>query len=218
MTRIDHENLPDQSKSHLLLPFLDPAPYQAAAKARKTGAPPRLLTVAMLRPDVKLQSYRVLSDALKQLEEGSWQLLIVGDGEARDEVRRLFAWADDVAFTGALETEDLPKIYAQADLFVWPAVREGFGMAILEAQASGLPVVAGRALGVPDIVEEGVTGLLAEPEDAKAHAANLKRLIEDAGLRAKMGAAASEKAAAQHSLKGAAETMDAVLRKLRPEP
>jgi len=65
-----------------------------------------------------------------------------------------------VVFTGALGSEPLRTLMAHADLFVWPGVREPIGMAMLEAQAAGLPVVTGRGPGIAAIVRDGCTGRL----------------------------------------------------------
>ena len=77
---------------------------------------------------------------------------------------------DRLRFLGALPPDRLAACYAAADLMVWPAINEAYGMALLEAQAAGLPVVAGRTGGVPDIVRDGVTGLLTPIGDETAFA------------------------------------------------
>ena len=74
-------------------------------------------------------------------------------------------------FAGAVPHAELPAIYASADLYLWPAINEAYGMAFLEAQAAGLPVVAGRTGGVPAVVADGVTGVLTPIGDAAAFAA-----------------------------------------------
>ena len=79
---------------------------------------------------------------------------------------------------------------AAGDLYIWPAVGEAYGMALLEAQAAGLPVVAGRMGGVVDVVEDGRTGLLADIDDPAALAARVAELIADHDRRRRLGAAA----------------------------
>jgi glycosyltransferase involved in cell wall biosynthesis len=142
-----------------LAPFLDASLYAVAAP-RQNG-PLRMLTAAMMRNDQKRDSYLVLAEALAALS-GDWTLEIVGGGPAEAEIRSAFArFGTRVALSGILDPDALRARYAGADLFIWPAVKEAWGMAILEAQASGLPVVAGRSGGIPDIVKDGETGVLA---------------------------------------------------------
>ena len=141
-----------------------------------------------------------------------WQLLIVGDGEARADVERAFkpVWGG-VFRLGALPREKLPEIAATCDLCVWPAVNEAFGMALLEAQACGLPVVAGAWGGVPAIIVDGKTGWLSTPGDATAFSADVDFAL-DADLFA-AGQAARENALARHDIKGAAQTLIKTVRK-----
>jgi glycosyltransferase involved in cell wall biosynthesis len=98
-----------------------------------------------------------------------------------------------------------------ADLFVWPAINEAFGMAILEAQASGLPVVAGRSGGVADVVADGLTGLLAPPGDAAAFAAAVRTLLLDPARHAAMAAAARDKIRRDHDLPAAAHRLAEII-------
>ena len=144
-----------------LAPFIDTGPVEAeadhgaahhASLATRLGLEreaPVLLAVAMMRDGDKLASYRVLAAALARLTDEPWTLVVAGDGPARRDVEAEFAGfaGGRVHFIGAVEAGGLPALYAAADIYVWPAVREAFGIAILEAQAAGLPVVAGDAGG-----------------------------------------------------------------------
>ncbi len=195
-----------------LKPFLDPAPYgKARDRARGGGTPCRLLAVAMMREGDKLASYRALAAALARLGARHWRLTLVGDGPARSAVEAAFGGFADgrVGFAGEQPEARLAAFYADADLYVWPAVNEAYGMALLEAQASGLAVVAGRVRGVPGIVRHGETGLLV-PEGAD-FAEALGRLIDDAQLRAQLGATAATTVAAHHGLDAAATTLNRAL-------
>jgi glycosyltransferase involved in cell wall biosynthesis len=115
---------------------------------------------------------------------------------------------------GALPPERIPAMIAAADLLVWPALREAWGMALLEAEAAGLPVVAGRVGGVPSIVVDGETGLLAPDGDAAGLADAVAVLLDDPDRRRALGAAARRHVAAHHALPAAARTLDAILRGL----
>lgn len=204
------------SLDRLLLfpPFLDAAPF--ATTPRSSAGTPTLLAVAMMRADVKRESYRLLAAALALLLDLPWRIEIVGDGEARGEIAAMFAsFGDRVRMHGAVPLAGLPPIYASADLYVWPALNEAYGMAVLEAQAAGLPVVAGREGGVPDVVVDGSTGLLAEPRSATAFATAVRSLLHDPARRRAMGAAAREYVLAHHDLPAARSRLATGLASLR---
>jgi glycosyltransferase involved in cell wall biosynthesis len=193
-----------------LPPFLDAAAYPAR-EPRQAGAP-RLIAVAMMRPGDKLASYRVLGTALVQLLDLPWSLDIVGDGPARAEVERaLMPLGARVTYRGALGETAVAGALAQADIFVWPAINEAFGMALLEAQANGLPVVAGASGGIGDIVVPGRTGMLMPPGDADAFAAAARRLILDPPVCRAMGLAAQQKVRHEHDLPVAAARLAALI-------
>jgi glycosyltransferase involved in cell wall biosynthesis len=199
-----------------LPPFIDAAPF-AAHPPRPVNEPPLLLSVGMMRTRDKLESYRVLAKALATLKHKSWRALLVGDGPARAEVEALMAPVnegdrDRVRFAGTLPHAELPAIYAAADLYLWPAINEAYGMAFLEAQAAGLPVVAGRTGGVPAVVADGATGLLTPPGDAAAFAAAVARLLDEPGLRARLASNARARIASHHDECTAASALAAALR------
>ncbi len=210
-----------------LKPFLEAGRYLAAQPARAALAArhgldiakPWLLSVAMMRPGAKLASYRVLAAACRQLLDLDWQLLLAGDGPARGETAALFAALPPgrVRLLGAVSEESLPALYASSDLYLWPAIHEAFGMAFLEAQAAGLPVVAGRERGVPEVVREGESGLLAPPGDAAGFAAAARALLGDAARRRAMAARARAIAGAEHDIGAASRRLDALLRELMAE-
>jgi glycosyltransferase involved in cell wall biosynthesis len=144
-----------------------------------------------MRPGDKFASYRVLGQALAQLLEKDWQLVVVGDGEAQAEVKAaLKPLGRRVHYLGEQKPEDLPALYAACDLYVWPAINEAWGMTLLEAQAAGLPVIAGKTGGVPNVVDEGRTGLLPPIGDAGAFATAVARMLDDGEKRKAMGDAA----------------------------
>jgi glycosyltransferase involved in cell wall biosynthesis len=215
--------LPSEDRLVLLKPFLETAPFRAPERPASREAmarrydlrkdEPWLLTVAMMRNDQKLLSYRCLAAAMKDLADIRWHLLIAGVGTAEAEVRALFApLGDPVRWLGVLDRETLRRAYRAADLYVWPAVKEAYGMAFVEAQAAGLPVVAGRSPGVAGIVADGETGRLVEQGDAAGFAAAVRRLLADARERRRMAAAAMDRAAREHDIATAARLLDAHLR------
>ncbi len=193
---LERELKPNQALVDLP-PFLDEAEWGGDMRLRcdsppKEAQPPRLLTVAMMRQGDKLASFRILAEALDRLREQAWTLTIVGDGHARAEVEALFApFGRRVAFLGQVDDRArLRACYRAADLFLWPAVNEAYGMVLLEAQALGCPVVAGAYGGVASVVEDGRTGLLTPPGDAAAFAAAVGVLLDDPERRTAMSDAA----------------------------
>ena len=124
--------------------------------------------------------------------DGALLATITADAEAKG-LRHL------VHFAG--EVRDIERYYRAADCFVMPSIREAFGMALVEAMSSALPVVATRIDGVTDrIVRDGVTGDLTPPKDAAAIAAALNRSLTDPARAAAMGAAARLDVEARYGL------------------
>jgi glycosyltransferase involved in cell wall biosynthesis len=120
-----------------------------------------------------------------------------------------------VRFAGIVPHAELPATYASADLYLWPAINEAYGMAFLEAQAAGLPVVAGRTGGVPAVVADGITGVLTPIGDAAAFAGATAALLDDPRARAQLGKAARARVNARHDERAAAQALAAALRTLR---
>lgn len=222
----DAAGLPRGLRQILLPPFLESADYSGLPRdrdglAQELGLPaeePWLLAVGMFREGDKLASYRLLGKALAKLLDRPWRLLVVGDGAARAAVEAalLPLGKERLAFLGALGSDDLKRCYAACDLLVWPALREAYGMALLEAQAAGLPVVAGREGGVPAVVRDGESGLLCDPGDADAFAQAVAQLLADPARREAMGRAAQRRIAESQDIEAAAAKLDALLKEVRP--
>ncbi len=193
-----------------------------AEVARRFGVPlddPWLLCVAMMRGGRKLASFEVLAEALARPGPAAarWHLLVAGDGPARREVetalgRRLPPGR--VTFTGRVEGGALAALCASSDLFVWPAVGEPLGMAMLEAQGHGLPVVSARTRGVPDLVRDGETGRLVPEGDAAAFAEAVESLLRAPERRRRMGLAARARVAREHRFEAASERIGALVETL----
>jgi glycosyltransferase involved in cell wall biosynthesis len=223
MTAHDRASLEAARPPHQRLidlpPFLDAGEWPEPSAARHEDGP-RLLTVAMMRHGDKLASYRILAAALAELRHLPWTLDIVGDGEGRAEVEGLFEpLAGRVRLHGQVETRaGLKAFYEGADLFVWPAVNEAYGMVLLEAQMFGCPVVAGAYGGVPSVVKDAETGLLTLPGDAAAFAGAIHALLEDSERRKRLGAEARRFIAGERGLDGAALRLRHALAPLMPHP
>jgi glycosyltransferase involved in cell wall biosynthesis len=209
-------------------PFLAARPYRSALRKRDLHAAalrtqckaakrtPLLLCVAMMRPGDKLSSYRVLGEAMAKLLDRDWRLLVAGDGEAHADVKAaLKKLGRRVHYLGEQKPEDLPALYAGCDLYVWPAINEAWGMTLLEAQAAGLPVVAGRTGGVPNVVDEGRTGLLPAVGDAAAFAAAVATLLDDPVRRQQMGQAAMAWVEHRHDMTAVRDLVSGALEEAR---
>jgi glycosyltransferase involved in cell wall biosynthesis len=194
-------------------PFVDAADWPDLPRPPERPAGPlRLLAVAMMRPGDKVASYAILAEAFGAVP-ANVTLDIAGDGPARADVAALFApFGARVRFHGLVnDRAALARLYAGADLLVWPAVNEAFGMVFLEAALQGCPALAGAAGGVPGVVRHGETGILVPERAAAAFAHALATLCEDPARLSPMGAAARRFARQERSLEGAAARLRAVL-------
>ncbi|MDH3714129.1 MAG: glycosyltransferase family 4 protein [Gammaproteobacteria bacterium] len=196
---------------HLMQPFCEPPALTDEARAGQNPVP-RLIAVAMMRDGDKFESYRQLAAALSRVADIPWQLTVVGDGEKRTAVKRLFTRHEPrVSYLGCVQPSVARQTLATSDLCVWPAHNEALGMALLEAQMCGVPVIAGHSPGVASIVEHGVTGLLTEPGDVVALADALRELLGNPERRLTMARSARKRSHARHSLNAAAHRLHAIL-------
>ncbi|GAK71271.1 putative glycosyltransferase [Agrobacterium rubi TR3 = NBRC 13261] len=197
-----------------LPPFIDTATF---AKITPASTRYRLATVAMMRPGDKVSSYRALAEALKLVpKELPWTLEIIGDGPERKTVEGLFDAfdSDRIIWHGEQQAGTIAEILSQASLYVWPGHGEAYGLAYLEAQAAGLPVIAERIAGVPEVIKNGETGILTEPGNIKAYAYALVRLMRNDDLRQTMAQKARHFATAERSIEHAATTLNDILENL----
>ncbi|QWW70628.1 glycosyltransferase family 4 protein [Rhizobium sp. WYJ-E13] len=191
-------------------PFIDTALFEAITPAPD---PQRLMTVAMMRAGDKMESYKMLATALSMIAERPWTLGIIGDGPLRAEVEALFAGfaPGRIDWLGQREPDEIAVLLAKGSIYVWPGCGEAYGLAYLEAQAAGLPVVAQKTAGVPAVVEADMTGLLTPDGDMKAYARAVAGLLDDRGLRDAMASAARRFVIDERSLAGAAKELDLIL-------
>jgi glycosyltransferase involved in cell wall biosynthesis len=147
------------------------------------------------------------------------RLTIAGDGPERgalESMARELQLGASVEFLGALPTPDVHRLYARAAIFVMPAVtdwkgeQEGFGLVVVEAMRAGMPVVASRSGGIPDIVRDSETGFLVPERDTTALADRLQLLLGDAALARRLGAAAAADARGRFGAERIADTFDRV--------
>lgn len=180
----------------------DPAHFRPgvdpAAVRRKYGLDggPWILTVARLEWHKGIDTVIKALPAIRAAHPAT-RYAVAGVGDRRPHFERLVAalgLGDAVRFLGGVPDAELPAVYNAADLYVGASRRhelmaEGFGISLVEASACGRAVVGGRSGGVPDAVRDGETGILVDPDDPGAVAAGVNRLLGDAGLRSRMGAA-----------------------------
>ncbi len=134
---------------------------------------------------------RAFAEVLKRLPEPRPGLFIGGDGPQRNALEALAAQlitADNVIFGGAIPFAELPDHHRSIDVFANLSWSESFGVSVLEAAACGRPVVATNVGGLPEVVQDGRTGLLVRPGDVAATTDVLERLLRDAQLRQRLGA------------------------------
>jgi glycosyltransferase involved in cell wall biosynthesis len=137
--------------------------------------------------DVLLNAFKIAS------RQRDLRLVIVGGGPLEIKYRALshqLGVDSRVTFAGAVDGELLPKYYAACDLAVLPSTNssEGFGLVLLEAMATGKPVIGSRIGGVPDVIRDGEDGLLVEPNDTKGLARAIALLEQNDEMRMRMGA------------------------------
>jgi glycosyltransferase involved in cell wall biosynthesis len=159
---------------------------------RRHGGPLRILCVSRL---VLGKGITLLFEAMATLAAAGVEseLTLVGDGPERARLEgRAAELGVRVRFTGAVGQDEIRQHYAQADVFCLPSFAEGVPVVLMEAMASGLPVVATRITGVPELVDDGTSGLLVRPARADELVSALRDLARDPNRREAMGAAARD--------------------------
>ena len=176
----------------------------ADARAAPNGRPEplRVLTVGRIEPE---KGHQVLLEALARLKRRNvpvrWTL--VGDGSLRESVWRRAVELDlgsEVVLLGRVGQDRIRSCYLDAHVFCLPSLGEGVPVVLMEAMASGLPVVASEIMGIPELVEAGVSGLLVPPGRADALADAIEILAADPALCRRMGRAGRQRVEADYDI------------------
>jgi glycosyltransferase involved in cell wall biosynthesis len=155
------------------------------------GGPPTVLNVARMTYPVKGHDDLLRAVALVRREAPALRVFLVGDGPREAELRRLsteLGLDDVVRFLG--RRDDVPALLARADIVCHPSRMEGLPNAVMEAMAAARPIVATAVGGTPELIQDGVHGLLAPPESPEALARGILTLLADPARGARMGRAA----------------------------
>ena len=136
----------------------------------------------------KNKNHQVIIRAIAKLRNEKIKYVLCGQGPLETELRELAKELDvenQVKFLGF--RKDVPDLMKVADLFAFPSYREGLSLSLMEAMASGLPVVCSEIRGNTDLIEDGKGGYLVEPSDVEGFAKYIKELIEDSRLKSELG-------------------------------
>jgi glycosyltransferase involved in cell wall biosynthesis len=181
-------------RAHLIPPGVDTATFRPPASPDRR--PRRVLYVGRVERTSRWKGLPVLVESLVRLRElaPGVTLDVVGDGDDVPELRRQatrLGVAECITWHGAIPHGELPRYYQRAAVAVLPSTTdsESFGMTLVEAMASGCPVVGSRVGGIPYVVRDGVDGVLVRPADPTALADALGDLLNDPAKAAQMGAA-----------------------------
>ncbi len=176
-----------REKIRLVHSGIDPARFQRPQGARATPGLAVIGTAAVLE---ERKGHRFLLEAAALLKQQGRRLKyrFAGEGGQRQRLQQIvleLGLQEEVDFAGFVS--DIPSFLSAIDIFVLPSLYEGLGVAVLEAMAAGKPVVVSRVGGLPDLVDDAVTGLLVPPKDSRALAEAIARVISQEGLAQQMG-------------------------------
>ena len=177
--------------SHVVALGIDLDRFDGARPALRSERP-LVGNVARLAPQ---KDHRTLIEAARLVPEADF--VVAGDGELRHELERQAA-GSRVRFLGA--RDDVPELLASLDVFAFPSLFEGLCLAVIEAQAAGVPVVATPVGGIRETVVDGKTGLLVPTGDPGALAAAIRRLLEDRPAAEAMAAKAKRRVRERFSI------------------
>ena len=170
---------------------------------------PTLITVGMMRKGKKDRNFYLMAEILQEMQDVPWYLVIVGGGPEEDAIKQAFSSIspERLHWCGQVQATDVPRWMKACDIFIWPGWKEPIGMTYLEAAFSGLPTLAFNNMGVPLVVHNGETGLLAELDDLSTFRQNLTTLLNDKSLRQSMGKKARKFVEEQRSTNAAVKRL-----------
>jgi glycogen(starch) synthase len=184
----------DENSVHVIPPGVNPSLFEGPFEDPFSGVgKPRVLFVGRLAPQ---KGVGTLVEAAGLLEDPGAQILLVGDGPERKALEReseRIGVADRLHFVGFFAHERLPAVLAHADLLVLPSLYEELGTVLLEAMQAALPIVASKTGGIPDVIEDGVNGLLVPPGDPEALARAIDRVLADRKLARRLSEGVQER-------------------------
>jgi colanic acid/amylovoran biosynthesis glycosyltransferase len=195
---------------HIVHCGVDPALFQPR---RHAGRGSQLLFVGRL---AGVKGLPILLEALAKLKERhpDIHLNVAGDGPDRarlEEQARRLGVADNVTFLGYQSQQQIRELLARTDVFVMTSFAEGVPVVLMEAMAAEVAVVATRIAGIPELVEDGVSGLLVPPADAAAVVGGVEELLNDSALRSQFGQAGRQKVEQEFNISTESERLCRVL-------
>ena len=197
----DHQRLAYKTMQDIEIPIIhngiDPETFFPAKRSTLKDKPINILCVGRL---IERKGQHHLLNAIKKISQKPSiplaKLSLVGTGDFEKDLKKMaesLGILDSVNFLGFVPQDEMPEIYRQADVFVLPSHNEGMSIALLEALASGLPVVVTDTGGTKELVEPGKNGFVVPWADVDELAESLELLLRDANLRQSMGAMSREK-------------------------
>jgi colanic acid/amylovoran biosynthesis glycosyltransferase len=184
---------------HVVHCGVDTERFAPSPRGEPTSTGPTVLAVGRLDPR---KGHSLLVEALARLVRAGTdaRVVIVGEGPERpvlESLARGLGVSDRLSLPGAVGQDDIVAWFAGADVFCMPSLAEGLPVVLMEAMACGLPVVAPRLMGIPELIEDGVSGLLVTPARVDEFADALGRLITDPEAARRIGSAGRDRVQAE---------------------
>ena len=190
---------------------------RGAVLRQELGLPPAARLVAVFSRLNRMKGVEYFLDAAR-IVAGSYpdvRFLVAGDGGSKQELEELAArlgLGERIVFAGF--RSDVPDLLSEVSISVLPSLSEGTSNTLLESMAAGIPVIATRVGGNPEVVEDGVSGLLVPPRDSAALAAATVRLLEDGALALRVGQAGRQRVADLFSIDGSVHATERLYERL----